>query len=149
MEEIAAAKVADKSVERVTDDENCTRDVHSFSCTTASSDRKAILESIRARNSSVDSRSQCLRLLEAIGRLGSVTTFEASRYLDIYHPPARKRDLVRQGFAIRTGWRIERTESGRAHRVGEYLVRNAPDGEIAAPVQQEFWSRAQDEWLEI
>jgi hypothetical protein len=64
--------------------------------------------------------------------LETVTAFEASPYLDIYHPRARKRNVDRQGFAIQTGGRIERTGSGCAHRVDDYLLARAPNTAIAA-----------------
>ncbi|ACC75940.1 helix-turn-helix domain-containing protein [Paraburkholderia phymatum] len=86
--------------------------------------RTKILEEILAGNGGNDSRTQCARLLTALFRLGSVTTFEASRYLDIYHPPARKRDLVQQGYLIKTRSRAERTECGSIHRIGEYCFVN-------------------------
>lgn len=95
----------------------------------APSVRKKILEDIRAESGGNDWRTQCARLLTALLRLGSVTTFEASRYLDIYHPPARKRDLVQQGYLITTRRRGERTECGNIHRVGEYRFASPQEGE--------------------
>lgn len=85
-------------------------------------DRRAALVAIRDANKGGDASSQARRLLEALRRLGSVTTFECSRVLDIYHPPARKRDLVKAGHAIATLRRAVTTESGRRHWVGLYLL---------------------------
>lgn len=62
------------------------------------------------------------RLLEAMRQLGHVTTFEASRFLDIYHPPARKRDLVKEGHRVITLMRNVFTEAGKRHRVGLYTL---------------------------
>ncbi|MGT2476522.1 helix-turn-helix domain-containing protein [Paraburkholderia terrae] len=91
--------------------------------------RKKILEDIRAESGGNGWRTQCARLLTALLRLGSVTTFEASRYLDIYHPPARKRDLIQQGYLITTRRRAERTECGNIHRVGEYRFASIQEDE--------------------
>jgi Helix-turn-helix domain len=88
--------------------------------------RCAVMQAIRDEYGGNDKQTQCSRLLAALRRLGSVTTFEASRYLDIYHPPARKLNLVQQGYQIDTVRCIERTESGTPHRVGEYLLVGEP-----------------------
>ncbi|MFY7863878.1 helix-turn-helix domain-containing protein [Roseateles sp.] len=84
--------------------------------------RIAHLIAIREAVPGTAARPQRLRLLEAIHRLGHVTTFEASRYLDIYHPPARKRELVKAGYRVITLMRDVITESGKRHRVGLYTL---------------------------
>ncbi|MFT4510349.1 helix-turn-helix domain-containing protein [Caballeronia sp. 15711] len=114
--------------------EVCARRVGAVGRLTDDSKRKEILEAIRAEKGTNDSRTQCSRLLAALTSLGSVTTFEASRYLDIYHPPARKRDLVRQGHPIRTGSRMERTECGSIHRVGEYQFAGPGESEVGGGI---------------
>ncbi len=83
--------------------------------------RIAELHAIRDAIQGNDSKPQCQRLLEAMRKTGHVTTFEASRFLDVYHPPARKRDLVKMGHVIKTVWRIVITEAGTRHRVGLYV----------------------------
>ena len=65
---------------------------------------------------------QCARMLAAMEQLGSVTTFEGSRYLDCYDPRARVHALRRGGTSIKTIMRGEQTESGVLHRVGVYLL---------------------------
>lgn len=69
-----------------------------------------------------DARAQRHRLLMAIERLQSVCTYECSRCLDIYFPPARKRELLQTGYPIRLTWRWVATESGGLHRVGVYYL---------------------------
>lgn len=55
-------------------------------------------------------------------RLGSVTSYEGSRFLDCYDPRARVHELRRAGKDIKTIMRAEQTESGIFHRVGVYLL---------------------------
>ena len=84
------------------------------------------LHAIRDRHRGEESGPQRARLLEAMQRLGHCTTFEASRYLDIYDPRARKLNLVKAGHKVLTTWRTVETESGELHRVGVYsLLRGA------------------------
>lgn len=139
LEQVIAAELVESCISGISDEENWTAGIRDLSCTTTNVDRKAILESIRACNSGANSRTQCTRLLEAIRRLGSVTTFEASRYLDIYHPPARKRDLVRSGYPIQTGKRLVCTESGDVHRIGEYLLATTSGKNGTAGFQLRLW----------
>jgi hypothetical protein len=61
------------------------------------------------------------RILEALSHW-SLTTFEASRYLDSYDPRARVMSLRGKGHAIVTSWTLVRTECGRLHRVGIYTL---------------------------
>lgn len=65
-----------------------------------------------------DCGAQRDRILKAIRDLGNVTSFEASRYLDCYYPPARVFELREEGYNIKTLMRAEQTESGIFHRVG-------------------------------
>ena len=84
--------------------------------------RVAALHAIRDRHAGQAGAVQCARLLEAMQALGSVTTVEASRYLDVYDPPARKLNLVKAGHGILMTWDRGRTESGEVHRVGRYSL---------------------------
>lgn len=89
-------------------------------------ERIAALEAIRDRHRGVGTTTEAARLLEALQALAHVTTFEASRYLDLYDPRARKLNLVQQGHKVLTTWRTVQTECGERHRVGVYsLVRGA------------------------
>ncbi|MFW5431253.1 MAG: helix-turn-helix domain-containing protein [Methylophilaceae bacterium] len=69
-------------------------------------------------------KEQCLRLLKAL-QLFKVNSYEASRYLDIYYPPARVLELRKQGYDIATVWETVEAESGTLHRVGCYVLRGA------------------------
>lgn len=64
---------------------------------------------------------QRARAFQAL-QFGPLNTFEASRCLDIYHPPKRIEELRDQGHDIVLHWiRIE-TEVGEVHRVGQYVL---------------------------
>lgn len=86
-----------------------------------SPEKKAALEAIRAEFKGTASRSQAARLLEALSRY-SITTFEAMRYLDVYHCPARVLQLRKRGYKIVTHWQTVITEAGERHRVGLYAL---------------------------
>lgn len=86
-----------------------------------SPEKKAALEAIRARSKGTAGAAQASRLLEALNRF-SVTTFEAMRYLDVYHCPARVLQLRKQGHRIATHWETVFTEAGEKHRVGLYVL---------------------------
>ena len=77
---------------------------------------------LRDRCKGSDSASQCSRLLLALER-STITTFEAMRFLDVYHVPARVLQLRRRGHNIVTHWRTVETESGERHRVGMYELK--------------------------
>ena len=62
------------------------------------------------------------RLLTILREIGPVSTFELSRFADIYFPPARKFELVADGHNILTTRRTVRTESGRKHSLGVYSL---------------------------
>ena len=54
---------------------------------------------------------------------GSITTFEATRLLDVYDPRPRVHELRHQfGYPITTAMRAEQTESSVLHRVGTYFL---------------------------
>lgn len=90
-----------------------------------SPEKKAALEAIRAESKGTSSHSQAARLLEALSRY-SVTTFEAMRYLDVYHCPARILQLRKRGHHIVTHWQTVITEAGEKHRVGLYVLESQP-----------------------
>jgi hypothetical protein len=62
----------------------------------------------------------------ALKTLGTVSTFECRHFLDIYCPPARKFDLVQDGYVIDTHWQTIHPESGDTHRVGLYVLKSRP-----------------------
>ena len=81
----------------------------------------ALLE-IRNQLSGTSAASQCARLLAALRRF-PLTSFEAMRFLDVYHVPARILQLRRSGEEIDTHWQVVETESSDRHRVGLYALR--------------------------
>ena len=87
----------------------------------ATLEKIAALEAIRNEFKGTASRSQAARLLHALSCY-SVTTFEAMRYLDVYHCPARILQLRKQGHKIITHWQTVITEAGARHRVGKYVL---------------------------
>jgi hypothetical protein len=87
-----------------------------------SQERIAALHGIRDANPGQSGARQCDRLLAALRQLGLVTTYEASRYLDLYDPRARKMDLCNAGHAVEKMWCLTPTESGDLHRIGAYYL---------------------------
>ena len=87
----------------------------------ATLEKIAALEAIRIEFKGTASRSQAARLLEALARY-SINTFEAMRYLDVYHCPARILQLRKRGHNIITHWQTVVTEAGERHRVGLYVL---------------------------
>lgn len=79
------------------------------------------LEALAKSHAGADNKSQCARLREALSRY-SLTSFEAMRYLDIYHVPARIFQLRNGGDEILTAWATVETEQGQTHRVGLYSL---------------------------
>lgn len=94
----------------------------------ANLNRAGQLAAILASMPGTDSFAQRQRMLTAMQRLGSVTTFEGSRFLDCYDPRARVHELRQSGSRIKTVMRAEQTESGAVHRVGVYLLEGAAHG---------------------
>ena len=86
-----------------------------------SPEKKAALEAIRAEFKGTSTDTQCARLLAALARY-TVTTFEAMRFLDVYHCPARILQLRKGGHRIITHWQTIATEAGDKHRVGLYVL---------------------------
>ncbi len=86
-------------------------------------ERIGAMRQIRDQHQGLDARTQRARLLQALQTMGHVTTFEASRYLDLYDPRARKLELIKAGHDIVMTWRRVVTESGATHRIGVYAMR--------------------------
>jgi len=85
-------------------------------------ERIAALYAIRDSHAGQAGAVQCARLLQAMQTLGSGTTVEASRYLDVYDPPARKLNLVKAGHEVIMVWDRGESESGAVHRIGRYSL---------------------------
>lgn len=88
-------------------------------------DKRQYLAKILKAIPGTSAAAQCQRLREALSRY-NLSTFEAMRYLDCYHAPARVMQLREEGLAIDTHWVQTVTESGARHRVGLYVL--APSG---------------------
>lgn len=86
-------------------------------------ERAAILNQWRNTHPDNSARSKCNRILAALQRLGSVTTIECTRYLDVVHPPRRVMELRERGHEIDTTWVHHPTECGKVHRVGMYVLK--------------------------
>ena len=93
-------------------------------------ERLAVFEQILNEQKGVNSLSQRQRFKAALTILGSVLTFELSRFLDIYYPPARKFELVHnENWDIALTWERVETESGEVHRIGRYTLKGLPNKE--------------------
>ena len=88
--------------------------------------REAVLSAIAAEYPGINASAQRRRLAAALERLGSVTTFESMRHLDIYDPAPRKLELLAAGYDIALVWDQVITESGETHRIGRYVLMTKP-----------------------
>ena len=69
-----------------------------------------------------DANTQQTRLYLALQH-APITTYEARKYLDLYHPNARKRELILQGLCIDTLRVAQQTDAGVIHRkIGLYVL---------------------------
>ncbi len=84
--------------------------------------KETAFEEINQKFTGNHTKQQCARMLQAM-RLFKLNTFEASRGLNVYHPPARILQLRQQGYAIDTIWETVEAENGVKHRVGCYVLR--------------------------
>jgi hypothetical protein len=95
--------------------------------TNISPERLAVFEQVLNEFRGVNAASQRQRFKAALTKLGSVLTFELSRFLDIYYPPARKFELINiDGWEIDLIWERFETESGEIHRIGRYILKGLP-----------------------
>lgn len=85
--------------------------------------RAEVLRKINARCSDNGVQTQLTKCLTALQLLGSLSTLEARRCLDVLHPAARIKELNDAGLVCTVTLRkAEETECGRVHRVGLYVV---------------------------
>lgn len=94
-------------------------------------EKEAALKVLRDQFKGTDSDTQVRRLLEAL-RQFPITTFEASRFLDVYHPAGRIKDLRDDGNKIMTLRKPTTTEAGVTHSVGQYVLIEEAKPERAA-----------------
>lgn len=96
--------------------------------TATSSEKRDALLAIRDAHAGNAGAAQEQRLLAALEKF-PVSSLEASRLLDCYHPPARILNLRKRGHEILTSRVRQLTESGKAHCIGVYhLVRGQQGG---------------------
>ena len=84
--------------------------------------KAATLMALRDEMPGNDAATQRQRFLAAL-HLYPVSSFEASRFLDIYHAPGRVKELRQDGHVIETHWVDAETEAGVLHRIGLYALR--------------------------
>lgn len=94
-------------------------------------EKEAALKTLRDQFKGLDANTQAQRLLAAL-RLFPITTFEASRYLDVYHPAGRIKDLRNEGHDILTLRVGTQTEAGVVHSVGRYVLQHEAKQEATA-----------------
>ena len=75
--------------------------------------------------------NQCLKLLDYLLELGSITSAEAREKLDVYYPPARIFTLRQNGYLINNIWDNWTSEHGIKHRIARYvLTHKQPVGSV-------------------
>lgn len=67
-------------------------------------------------------RNQRLKLLDWLFEKGSITTKQAQTLLDVYHPPARIKELRQAGYLIVTIWEVWISEYNIKHRIARYVL---------------------------
>jgi len=95
-------------------------------------EKEAALKNLRDQFKGTDTSTQINLLAAAMRLCSSITTYEASRWLDIYHPAGRIKDLRDAGFEILTLWTVVKTEANVSHRIGRYVLIREPQQEQAA-----------------
>ena len=87
-----------------------------------SDERTAVLAGILRVMPGNGSEIQRHRILTAMQQLGSVTSYEAARFLDCYDPRARVHELRLAGHRIKTFSQAMPTDSGVLRYVGVYVL---------------------------
>ena len=87
-----------------------------------SDERAAVLADLLRVMPGNGSEIQRHRILTTMQRLGSVTSFEAARFLDCYDPRARVHELRLAGHRIKTVSQAMPTDSGVMRYVGVYVL---------------------------
>ena len=90
--------------------------------TTDDSTRLQTLQGIAARKQGNSAETQRDRIEAALAAVGTLSTVEARRHLDVMHPAMSVLELRNGGLSIDTVWSIEPTECGRLHRMARYVL---------------------------
>lgn len=93
---------------------------------TTDPEKRSFLQGLVTQTPGSRGGAQTARLLAALSRY-PITTFEAMRYLDIYHAPARVLNLRHRGVVIETRRVFVETENGVTHRIGLYVLGKKKD----------------------
>lgn len=88
---------------------------------TPMSKRKALVSILHALPGN-SARTQRERIVKALQLLGTATTAELVRWLDVPRPGARVCELRKLGTPIATYWRTDTTEAGEPHRFALYAL---------------------------
>lgn len=80
------------------------------------------LHSIRNRYQGETGKTHARRIIDAL-RLGSLSTFEARRFLDVPHPAGRVQELRDAGNEIDTLRYSEKGDVGRPHCIAVYVLK--------------------------
>ncbi|MDP3424966.1 MAG: helix-turn-helix domain-containing protein [Burkholderiaceae bacterium] len=83
--------------------------------------RKALVRILHSMPGN-SARTQQQRIVLALRQLGTVTTSELVRWLDVPRPGARVCELRKLGPPIATHWRTDTTEAGKPHRFALYTL---------------------------
>jgi hypothetical protein len=94
-------------------------------------EKEAALKELRDALKDTDADTQARRTLAAL-RLFSLTTFELSRDLGVYHPPASIKELRQAGNTIITLRETVTTKADVKHRLSKYVLLNEAGQEQAA-----------------
>ena len=94
-------------------------------------EKEAALKTLRDEFKGTDADTQGRRTLAGL-RMFPLTTFDLSRGLDVYHPPARIKELRQAGHNIVTLRETVTTEAGVKHSLGKYVLLREAGVEQAA-----------------
>lgn len=86
-----------------------------------SPEKRTALQAILQALPGVSGHQQRARILAAL-QIGTLTTFEAMRYLDSFDPRPRVLELRAEGHRIDLHWVYAETEQGQTHRIGQYVL---------------------------
>ncbi len=83
--------------------------------------REEALLNIFSQHKGNSAETQANRALQGLQALGSLTTFELRKYLDIMHPAGRIKELRSRGYLIQTMWTHCPTDSTTLHSMARYV----------------------------
>lgn len=84
-----------------------------------------VLKNIAHAHKGNSTDNQRTRLLAALRKLGRISTIDARKHLDILSPAPRVMELRRNGVSIETVMVRQRTDAGKIHKIGLYVLKVA------------------------